>query len=657
MSAGSTMAEFLEVVFNVPLPGTWTYLNDPDKPAGTGLRVSAPFGRRELVGWVVGESDSCVLDRSLLKRITRTVDADPLFGPSSVALARWMAGMYFAGQGECLAAMLPSGRREIGPPALASDDLAIVDHPLALSEEQASALDRITSAPSGLWYLHGLTGSGKTEVFLQAAEETLAGGRGVIYLVPEIALTGQVVEAARKRFGERCAVLHSRLSPSNRLSEWRRILRGEADLVIGARSAVFAPLSRLGLVVIDEEHEGSYKASNSPRYHARQVAMKRAALEGARLVMGSATPSAEAWNLMEEGSVERLSLTRRLAGGALPKVEVVDLSGASSPISPRLAEALREAHRRGGQSILFLNRRGFSYFFRCKTCGAEMRCRHCSVALTYHKDRNALVCHWCGYRSAPPRVCPECGSLDVGWSGFGTEQVEEEAVRLFPDLRIGRLDADTTAKKGELERVLADFREGRLDLLLGTQMVAKGLNFPRVSTVGVVLADTSLNLPDFRAAERAFSLVVQVAGRAGRFSPDGLVIIQTLRPESHVIRHAAALDVAGFYREELATRRALGFPPFARLIRLVFRAKERERAPAAAASFAATLGPQLPPDGEILGPAECPIALIAGTARWQLIVRAPELGGIHRAIRAALDSWEEPSGLRVEIDVDPVSLM
>ncbi|MEI6875987.1 MAG: primosomal protein N', partial [Spirochaetota bacterium] len=521
----------------------------------------------------------------------------------------------------------------------------------------SAALARINSAPSGTWYLHGLTGSGKTEVFLQAAETAIGEGRGVIYLVPEIALTGQVVEAARKRFGERCAILHSRLTPSNRLAEWRRLLRGEALIAIGARSAVFAPIPRLGLVVIDEEHEGSYKASNAPRYHARQVAMKRASLSGARLVMGSATPSAEAWQLMEIGKVERLGLTKRLAGGAPPSVEIVDLGRETGSISKRLAEAVREAHREGGQSILFLNRRGFSYFFRCRSCGAELRCRHCSVALTFHKDRNALVCHYCGYRVPAPRSCPDCGSLDVGYSGFGTEQVEEEAGRLFPDLRIGRLDADSTAKKGELEKVLADFRAGRLDLLLGTQMVAKGLNFPRVKTVGVVLADTTLNLPDFRAAERAFSLVVQVAGRAGRFSPDGRVILQTWRPDSPVIRHAAALDVPGFYRDELAIRRELGFPPFARLIRLVFRSKEAGKARDAALSFAEALAPGLPPDAEILGPAECPLALVAGTARWQLIVRAPELAAIHRETGRLLATWQGSAGLRVEPDVDPVSLM
>ncbi len=651
------MSAFLKVVFDVPLADAFTYRNDAEDPASVGRRVAAPFGRRQATGYVVGELDECDIPEAQVKRITRVIDKEPLFDARSVELSRWMAGMYFCGPGEALAAMLPSGRRESGGSLFEADEFDIEERPLALSQEQADALARMTSGPSGTYYLYGLTGSGKTEVFLQAAEATLAAGRGVIYLVPEIALTGQVVDAAMRRFGRRCAVIHSRLTPSRKLAEWRRILRGEAEVVIGARSAVFAPLARLGLVVIDEEHESSYKAGNAPRYHARQVAMRRRAAEGAVLVMGSATPSAEAWSLMEEGNVERLVLTKRLAGGAPPVVEIVDMRKEEGCISGRLADAIRDTHRAGGQSILFLNRRGFSYFFRCRSCAAEIRCRNCSVSLTFHKDRNSLVCHYCGYRVSPPRSCPECGSLDVGWSGFGTERVEEDAGRLFPDLRILRLDADSTSKKGELERILGDFREGKADILLGTQMVAKGLNFPRVKTVGVVLADTSLNLPDFRAAERTFSLVVQVAGRAGRFTPDGRVLVQTYRPDSAVIKLAAAGDLPAFYRLELAARRELGFPPYTRLVRIVFRSKERGKARDAAALFAHEARAGLPPDVEILGPAECPLALVAGTARWQLILRAAELKGMHAALGAFLPAWGVPPGVRMETDVDPTSLM
>lgn len=526
------MNDFIDVLFDVPRLGAFTYRNASDAPASVGRRVTAPFGTRVATGFVVAARDASGIDEGKLKRITRTIDSEPLFDEATIELARWLAGMYFCGPGEALAAMLPSGRREGGARGSpgegrvdaeleieGADDFSMAAAGHELSEEQQGALDRIVREKSGTWYLHGLTGTGKTEVFLRAAEATLAEGRGVIYLVPEIALTGQVIEAAIRRFGERCAVLHSRLTGSKRLAEWRRVLRGEATLVVGARSAVFAPVRNLGLVVIDEEHEGGYKAGSAPRYHARQVAMKRCAVSGARLLMGSATPSAEAWRLMEEGGMERLTLRQRPAGGAPPAVEVVDMRLESGPISRRLYEAVREAHTAGRQSILFLNRRGFSYFFHCNTCGHEIRCKHCSVSMTYHKDRGALVCHYCGFRSPPPVACPACGSLDVGWSGFGTERVEEEAAKLFPDLRIRRLDADSTSRKGELEAALDDFREGRADLLLGTQMVAKGLNFPRVKTVGVVLADTTLNLPDFRAAERAFSSSSRWRAGPGAFRP------------------------------------------------------------------------------------------------------------------------------------------
>jgi primosomal protein N' (replication factor Y) len=652
------VAEYLEVLFDIPRLGELSYRNDPENPAAFGQRVAAPLGRREAVGFVVGESETCALEDAQVKRILRRIDKESLFDARTVELARWLAAMYFCSPGEALAAMLPSGRREAeAGAAIDTGELEICESPLPLSAEQKYALERITRNRSGLSYLYGLTGTGKTEVFLQAAEATLAEGRGVIYLVPEIALTGQVVDAARRRFGPTCAVLHSRLPRARRLAEWRRILRGEARFAIGARSAVFAPVRDLGLIVVDEEHEASYKSGAAPRYHARQVAMRRGSVERARVVMGSATPSVEAWRLMDEGVIERLHLTVRLAGGAKPQVEIVDMRNESGPISGRLAEAVRSAYAEGGQSILFLNRRGFSYFFRCATCGHEIRCRNCSVALTYHKDRDALVCHYCGYRVSPPSACPECGSLDIGWVGFGTERIEEEAARLFPDMRIRRLDADSTARAGELESAIEDFREGGADILLGTQMVAKGLNFPRVKVVGVVLADTSLNFPDFRAAERAFSLIVQVAGRTGRFSPDGRVILQTYRPANEVILLAAAMDAPGFYARELEVRRELGFPPFARLVRIVFRSKEKTRALSAAGEFSRFLQPRLPSGAEILGPAECPLGMVAGSYRWQIILRAVELGPLHRAVASALEEYRPPSTVAIEPDVDPVNLM
>ncbi len=650
---------YVEVAFPIPVNRPFTYRQVPDRPASVGCRVEAPLGRRKAVGWVVGEARTPPegLEEGAILQVLRVLDPEPLFGPRTAELAAWLAGMYLCSLGEALAAMLPSGRKEPSEASTPFEDFPPGGAPLVLSSEQGRALERILAEGAGRRYLYGTTGSGKTEVFLQAAEATLAEGRGVIYLVPEIALTRQVVEAVSRRFGDRCAVLHSGLSPSRRLAEWRRVLRGQADVVVGARSAVFAPVANLGLVVIDEEHEGSYKSGAAPRYHARQAAMKRCADEGARLVLGSATPSVEAWHLMAEGSLERLDLTRRLAGGAPPAVEIVDMRGEEGALSRRLVEELGKVKAEGGQSILFLNRRGFSYFFRCRSCGAEIRCRHCSVGLTYHKDRNRLLCHYCGYSEAPPRACPACGSLDVGWAGFGTERVEEELAARFPGLSAARLDADSAARKGELDRMLDGFRDGKIDVLLGTQMVAKGLNFPGVKLVGIVLADTSLNLPDFRAAERTFSLVVQVAGRAGRFSPDGRVILQTFRPESPTIRFAAAQDVEGFYASELAARRDLGFPPYSRIIRIVFRSRRADRAWEGARAFAEAAARSLPADAEILGPAECPISSMAGTFRLHVVLRAPGMGGLHRSVSGLLREFEPPADCRLETDVDPVSLL
>ncbi len=654
-------AAYLELVFDVPLDRTFTYLPDVKGESSAGKRVMAPFGRRELLGYVVAERAEAPegLDPGAIKRVRRVVDAEPLFGAEEIALAKWMAGFYLCGFGEALAAMIPSGRRETAAAAFAEDDFPDAEAALALSAEQESALESISGAGSTMHYLYGITGSGKTEVFLRAAERSLAAGRSVIYLVPEISLTHQVIDLVARRFGSVAATLHSGMTPSARLAEWTRIRRGEARVVVGPRSAVFAPVKDLGLIVIDEEHDGSYKSGNVPRYHARQVALKRCAAAGARLVMGSATPSAEAWKLMADGTVARFDLTRRLSGGAPPEIRIVDLSGTEGCLSRELKEEIRRTADLGRQTILFLNRRGFSYFYRCRTCGYELTCRRCSVSLTYHKSRGKAVCHYCGYTAPIPTACPECGSLDAGFAGFGTELIEEEVCRTFPDLRVRRADADAVAKKGGLKETLDVFRAGGIDVLLGTQMVAKGLNFPGVRLVGVVLADTGLHLPDFRAAERTFSLIVQVAGRAGRYFPDGKVIVQTFRPGEPAVALACSQDIEGFYSYELEQRRLLGFPPYARLIRVVFRSRDPAKAERASRSLAGIIRKGLSAEVELLGPSECPIEVIAGNSRRQLILRAGALGPAHALLRRSLAEYGEraESGTYLELDVDPVSLL
>ena len=647
---------WVQVVFNIPVDRGFTYTTEEEVPVG--MRVVAPFHGRNLNGYVVGTEPPGEEEASIvLKPLHRVLDREPLFDREYLNLARWVADRYYSSLGEALAAMLPGGKKETEVPLFedAGEDVSV--SPPELSSEQAQAVKEILSREEGMYYLFGITGSGKTEVFLRVAEATLLEGRGVIYLVPEIALTGQVVRAIRERFGSKAAVLHSRLTPSQRLTEWRRVLRGEAPLVVGARSAVFAPHPRLGLIVLDEEHEGSYKSGSTPRYHARQVAMKRCSLSKARLVMGSATPSVEAYYLMQKGEIRGIRLTRRLSGGKLPEVEIVDLKGTEGVFSRRLQEEILLTHREGRQTILFLNRRGFSYSFHCNTCGYEMKCRRCSVSLTFHKQKNRMICHYCGFSTRPMDLCPSCGSLDVGYFGSGTEKIEEEARRLFPELRLARLDTDAVERKGTLERILREFQEGKIDLLLGTQMVAKGLNFPGVRLVGIVLADTGLHMPDFRAAERTFSLIVQVSGRAGRFAPDGKVIVQTYMPQHDAVKYAAQLAMDEFYQKEIENRMELKFPPFSRLFRLVFRGKSEEVVQGAAETLARNLEREVRGGAEVLGPAECPIGVIAGNHRYQIILRTKTFLPVHGVLRKELSRNKLPKGVYLEVDVDPVSLL
>lgn len=658
------MARWVEVLLNVPVHQSFTYRNPgtPGHEILTGRRVEVHFGSRRMIGYAVDDSDELPahfpLAEDAVKPIIRVVDAEPVFGQDQIELSRWISAFYLCAQGEALGAMLPAGKRESETGGIAFDDEDFSASRAVLSDEQAAAVAGITeTADARPVYLFGVTGSGKTEVFLQAAEAVLAQGHSVIYLVPEISLTHQVVESVVQRFGNRSAVLHSGLAGSKKLAEWMRIMRGEASVVVGARSAIFAPVQNLGLVIIDEEHDQSYKSGTTPRYHARQVAMHRCALARCPLVMGSATPSLEAWHQIKSGSIRMHSLTKRLSGGAPPEMRIVSLGGSTGAISAELAKEIRETKEAGRQSILFLNRRGFTHFFRCATCGFELKCKNCSVPLTWHRQIGVMKCHYCGWQLSPPSSCPECGSLDVGYAGFGTEFIEDEVKKTFPDCSVRRVDTDSLTAKGELKKALDEFRSGKTDILLGTQMVAKGLNFPGVRLVGIALADTGLHMPDFRAAERTFALIVQVAGRAGRFFPDGRVLIQTWSKNHPAIQFACRSDIEGFYEWELAQRKELGFPPFTRLIRLVFRSKNPEVSRTGAEGAAHIIAEELGQNGELMGPAECPIGMISGNTRWHIILRGEQLPPLARAVKRFLVAYKPPASLYIETDVDPSSLL
>jgi len=540
-----------------------------------------------------------------------------------------------------------------------------------LTPEQREACEAIGAAVAArrpeTFLLHGVTGSGKTEVYLQAVAAALAARRQALVLVPEIPLTHQILARLRGRFGEQLAVLHSGLKPNERLAQWERLRRGEAPIAVGARSALFAPMRDLGVIVMDEEHDASYKSEDGFRYHARSLAARRARHEGCALVLGSATPALETRHAAERGRVRRLRLAHRIGSRPLPAVEVVDLArerglvprGRKLILSSPLLRALRDTLAAGGQSILFLNRRGFSTQIACVDCQHVMRCKHCDIALTYHARANVLLCHYCDWHTAPPERCPGCASDKTALLGVGTERVEEEVRALLPDARVARLDRDTAVRRGAVVDVLRRLESGELDVVIGTQMVAKGHDFPGVRLVGVVNADLGLHLPDFRAAERTFQLLTQVAGRAGRGALPGRVILQTWAPDHYAIRPAATHDYERFYAEERAQRERLRYPPFGRLALVRVAAADETEARDAAARLAETARAAAAAEGaEVLGPAPAPIARLRGHHRFQVLAKHPRADALRAVGRRILEAAERlPPGVRSSVDLNPFDML
>lgn len=651
--------KFIDVYLNVPLCAAYTY--DPGEDDGENLigrRVTVDFNHRKMTAFVV----RCYTAEELsfgypVKKIQKFQDKEPIFGEFQIKMAEWIADRYLCSPGEALSLMVPGGKREVGSLSLWDEPSDIGCPTYRLSPDQIKATETVLQSDRSFFYLYGVTGSGKTEVYLTLAEKTIAGGRSVIYLVPEIALTHQLTEQVRRRFGNRISVIHSLLTPAQKYTEWRRIVRGEIDFVIGARSAVFAPLPHIGLIILDEEHESSYKSQTSPRYHARQIAMYIAGKKRAKLIMGSATPSVEAYAAMKNGTVVPLRLTARVAGGKLPRFRVIDMRGRKNLLSSDLIQAIRRTVEAGRQVILFLNRRGFSYSFRCRTCGFEFHCAYCSLPLTYHKKENCFVCHCCGRIRPAVRECPECHSFDIGYGGIGTEKIEEEIRSVFPQYKTERVDRDTVGTGKELGKILNRFRSGEVRILLGTQMIAKGLNFPGVKTVGIVTIDNILGLPDFRSSEKAFALITQVAGRAGRYSDDGEVLIQTERGNHPALIHAVKGEADAFYGEELEMRRVSGFPPFSRLVHLVVRSQSCETASQAASFLVCLLQKEGIPESELLGPSEAPVARANGQYRFHCLIRSQHPQKYSELLREAVGrTAKEFKGCRVDIDVDPMTI-
>lgn len=537
-----------------------------------------------------------------------------------------------------------------------------LEKPLKLNTEQAGAVHQINAAIDTqavkTFLLQGVTGSGKTEVYLQTIAEALQQGKTALMLVPEISLTPQIVNRVRRRFGSKVAVLHSGLSNGEQYDEWRRIERGNAQVVVGARSAVFAPLKNLGIIILDEEHETSYKQDDTPRYHAREVAKWRSRYNKAPLVLGSATPSLESRARAMKGVYQLLRLPHRVNQQPLPPIDVVDMRPeikrrGESNFSLPLLNALRIRLQRGEQSILMLNRRGFSSFMMCRDCGTVLKCPNCDISLTLHMDTRTMKCHYCGHEEPIPQVCPHCHSRHIRYYGTGTEKVENELHQLLPEARIIRMDVDTTRRKGMHEKLLWQFGHHQADILLGTQMIAKGLDFPDVTLVGVLNADTGLGLPDFRASEHTFDLLSQVSGRAGRANKPGQVIIQTFNPDHYAIKDAQAHDYERFFRQEMQLRHQAGYPPYYFTVRLMASHPEEAQAARAMAKIRQELAAGLAPSTIVLGPTPRAIARMKRRYYYQIVIKYKKDPHLHALLQKILEETQSKGFKAVQVSIDP----
>ncbi len=652
----------------------YTYGYDEGMEIGIGSKVFLPFARSKNLreGYVVSLQDE--VDEKLASRI-RLIDhpdGEISLTEEMIRTAGWMQRRYVCRWIDAIRCFTPAGRRpkrKITPEPVRESG---PEHAKDLTAEQEHALGEICGAlrrgTHARFLLHGVTGSGKTEVYMRAAQEAEHLGRTVIVLVPEISLTHQIVERFTGLFGQdRIAVLHSGLTLRQRFEEWKRIRQGRADIVIGARSAVFAPLSNIGLIIVDEEHETTYKSDSTPKYDTIEVAMKRLNDRDHQgvLLLGSATPSVVDYHRAQEGIYRILPMRKRYNEVPLPEVQIADMrqelrAGNRSVISEMLARQMQEQLSQGRQVMLFLNRRGYSTFISCRECGYVAKCPTCGLSLTYHSSSGMLACHYCGHEERMPRTCPDCGSQHIRYFGSGTEKVEETVRQLFPDRQTDRIDLDTIRRKGELKKRLKAFEKGQTDILIGTQIIAKGLDFRNVGLVGIISADVSLNIPDFRSPERAFQLITQAAGRAGRGDSVGRVVIQTYDPEHYAVIHAAGQDFDGFFREEIAFRRIMNYPPFSDIMQILFTAKEAASAEEGARRWYEQLMRLLPPEeqGNVFRPQEAYMSRIRDVYRYSLVLRCPlgkraEYAKILRSLKEK--DAKAKAGYLAVVDINPYS--
>lgn len=640
--------------------------------AKIGSQVLVSFGRRKDTGYIVGFSEKADVDK--IKDILDVVSDEPVFTEKQIELARWMADYYDCFLMSALKLMVGfEGKRKFehskirtfeNSSNIESSNTRISNIVPILTEEQQKAFIEIAAAiqkkQTATFLLYGVTGSGKTEVYMRAIAKVLELGRSAIVLVPEIALTPQMVERFEERFPGQIAVLHSDLTLKQRRQTWEAVARDEKKIVLGARSALFAPVRDIGIIVIDEEYEHSYKQDKSPRYHARETALKMAELNNSVVILGSATPALETFFKAEQGEYKKLTLSHRIERRPLPEVEIIDMRHEKGQaLSLKLREELQKTLEAGEKAILFLNRRGYFTFVMCQACGFGIECPTCSVSLNYQSSDKKLHCNHCGFSREVAHSCPRCNSLSLRYFGTGTQRIENEVTQVFPAAKILRYDRDTVSKRGTHEVFFAAFARGDANVLIGTQMVAKGLDIAQVTLVGVVSADTGLRFPDFRAAEHTFQLLTQVAGRAGRHHLPGKVIIQSFTPEHYAIQAAAKHDYEGFYRQELVHRQELNYPPFSQLIGLIIAGENGGMT----ARIAGELGKELKAKdqaqakAQVLGPAPAVLSRLRGEFRYRILIKGQDVAAMRQSVHAVLEKVVVPSDVKIVVDVDPMGML
>jgi primosomal protein N' (replication factor Y) len=657
--------------------GALTYLvpEEMGPEVRVGARVIAPFKKSEKVGIIasidrVSATTAFVRTRGkngqgksiALRPIKTVLDDEPFIPGNLLKLLEWVGQYYVSSSGAALKNAVPSafftGKRP-GRPRISHDKTNMTRTIQRLTPEQGRSLDKIKSVDSGIFLLHGVTGSGKTEVYMRAIKD-IPDDRGAIVLVPEIAVTAQMIDRFRSIFGDEAVFFHSGISVGERMIQWQKIRNGEVRVVLGVRSAVFAPFKKLGLIVVDEEHEASYKQFEGLRYSARDVALARGKIEGFKVVLGSATPSLETYYNAMNGRFQYLELPKRIDNKPMPHVEILDMTREPKKrwaFSDKLIQTLKENHSKGYQSLIMLNRRGYSPYLMCADCGHTYRCPACSISLTYHKDTKTMNCHYCGSYLYPGETCPKCNGVKIKYIGLGTQRLEEELGMLIPGLNLRRMDRDTTVRKLSHYRIVKEMEERKIDLLLGTQMVAKGHDLPAVRVSAVISADVALNLPDFRSAERAFQLFTQLAGRAGRGDVQGKVFIQTYEPGHYVFDYVREHDYKGFFKKEIGLRRELSYPPFSKLVRVIFNFKTKNSAKMNIGNISGLIKKSETSGVEVLGPAPAPIEKIRNLWRWHIILKGNNSKTLRIKALEILDVLKDVKGVRTDVDVNPVSML